>query len=48
MQTKFLKLKVLLELGPDEEGALAALQSFCSCADFDVDFLYLAALVRAC
>jgi hypothetical protein len=38
---------VLLEQGGDEEAALAALHSFTTCADFDVDFLYLAALVRA-
>jgi hypothetical protein len=42
-----LRRRVLLEQGSDEDGALAALQSFCTCADFDVDFLYLAALVRA-
>jgi hypothetical protein len=39
---------VLLEQGVDEEGALAALHGFTACADFDIDFLYLAALVRAC
>jgi hypothetical protein len=39
--------RVLLEQGDDEEGALAALHGFADCADFDIDFLYLAALVRA-
>jgi hypothetical protein len=28
----------------DDEGALAALHTFTQCADFDIDFLYLAAL----
>ena len=30
----------------DDEDSMAALHSFTQCADFDVDFLYLAALVR--
>ena len=38
--------RVHLEQGVDDEGALAALHTFTQCADFDVDFLYLAALVR--
>ena len=33
-----------LEQGLDDEGALSALHTFTQCADFDIDFLYLAAL----
>ena len=40
------KRRVCLERGVEEESALAALRSFTRCPDFDVDFLYLAALVR--
>ena len=36
--------RVHLEQGMDDEGALAALHTFTQCADFDIDFLYLAAL----
>lgn len=44
VQTKFLMLKVTLEKSGDDEDALAALGGFTACADFDVDFLLLAAL----
>ena len=38
--------RIQLEQGVDDDAALVALQSFSQCADFDIDFLYLAALVR--
>lgn len=38
--------RIQLEQGTDDEGALAALQALTQCVDFDIDFLYLAALVR--
>ena len=44
--TRFFACRVQLEQGLDDEGALAALQSFTQCTDFEIDFLYLAALVR--
>lgn len=44
VQTKFLMLKAHLECGGDDDDALKALAAMTQCADFEPDFMLLAAL----